>query len=483
MTRLRQSWLVAGREIRERSRSRAFRTSILVMVLAVVAMVVLPVLLTTSAKTRDVGLTGAVPAGLSATIEAQASGVGTSARVRRYDDSRAGAEALRSGTIDVLVVDARRLEWPRRADEKLQAVVTGAIQLVAVRERAAAAGIDPDALLALVAPVPVTNVEHSSVPGRTAGDETMTIVMTGLLLLTISIYGGLVLSGVVEEKSNRVVEVLLARMPARSLLTGKILGIGLLGLAQVAVTAVAALVAVGVVGSLSVPIVRPGVLVWAVAWFVLGYALYATLFGALGSLASRPEDAQSVAGPAMMVMVASYFAAFFLTAQAGAPAARAVSLFPTVSPLLMPARIALGAAAWWEPVVAVAITLGTVVVLLRLGGRLYENAILRSGPTLSLQDAWRTTPAPRYRTRQRLPVWLRLAGTTLAGRSTMSRSDLATHGRAVAVLTVLGVVLGITVAVITADVIIGVIAGASFIALTVQSVKLWVGADRHRRHP
>ena len=64
MTRLRPSWLVAGREIRERSRSRAFRTSILVMVLAVVAMVVLPVLLTTSAKTRDVGLTGAVPAGL-----------------------------------------------------------------------------------------------------------------------------------------------------------------------------------------------------------------------------------------------------------------------------------------------------------------------------------------------------------------------------------------------------------------------------------
>ena len=65
----------------------------------------------------------------------------------------------------------------------------------------------------------------------------------------------------------------------------------------------------------------------------------------------------------------------------------------------------------------------------------------------------------------------------------MSRSDLATHGRAVAVLTVLGVVLGITVAVIAADVIIGVIAGASFIALTVQSVKLWVGADRRRRHP
>ena len=479
MNRFRQTWLVARREIRERSRSRAFRASLLVMVAAVVALIALPVLVTTSAKTRDVGLAGSIPAGLSAAIETQAGGVGTSARVRRYGDLASGQEALRSGTIDVLVVDGRQLEWPRRADEKLQAVVTGSIQLVAVRERAAAAGIDPETLVALVTPVKVTNVEHSSVPGRTAGDETVTIVMTGLLLLTISIYGGLVLSGVVEEKSSRVVEVLLARMPARSLLTGKILGIGLLGLAQVAVTAAAALVAVSAVGSLELPVIRGEVLAWAVAWFVLGYALYATLFGALGSLASRPEDAQSVAGPAMMVMVASYFAAFFLTAHAGGPAARAISLFPTVAPLFMPARIALGAAAWWEPVIAVAITLGTVAVLLRLGGRLYENAILHSGPTLSLHDAWRTIPAPRDHTPHRVRAWVRQAGTSLAGRSAMSTSDLRTR-RTAAVLTVIGLVLGIVVAVLTADVIIGVIAGASFIALTVQSVKLWAGADRRR---
>jgi ABC-2 type transport system permease protein len=362
------------------------------MVLAVVAMIVLPVLVANSSRSRDVGVSGAVPAGLSAAIEAQADEVDTSARVLPYDDLASGRQALRSGTIDVLVVDGRRLEWPRRADEKLKAVVAGAIQLVAVQQRAAAAGVDPKAVPALVAPVEVTNLEHSSVAGRTAGDETMTIVMTGLLLLTISIYGGLVLSGVVEEKSSRVVEVLLARMPARSLLTGKILGIGLLGLAQVAVTAVAALIAVGVVGSLEVPIIRGEVLAWTVVWFVLGYALYATLFGALGSLASRPEDAQSVAGPAMMVMIASYFAAFFLTAQADRPAARAISLIPTVSPLFMPARIALGAAAWWEPLAAVAITVGTVVVLLRLGGRLYENAILQGGPTLSLRDAWHARP-------------------------------------------------------------------------------------------
>jgi ABC-2 type transport system permease protein len=179
MTRLRQTWLVAAREIRERSRSRSFQASLLVMVLAVVAMIVLPVLVANSSRSRDVGVTGAVPAGLSAAIEAQADEVDTSARVLPYDDLASGRQALRSGTIDVLVVDGRRLEWPRRADEKLKAVVAGAIQLVAVQQRAAAAGVDPKAVPALVAPVEVTNLEHSSVAGRTAGDETMTIVMTG----------------------------------------------------------------------------------------------------------------------------------------------------------------------------------------------------------------------------------------------------------------------------------------------------------------
>jgi ABC-2 type transport system permease protein len=321
------------------------------------------------------------------------------------------------------------------------------------------------------------------VAGRTAGDETATVVMTGLLLLTISIYGGLVLSGVVEEKASRVVEVLLARIPARSLLTGKILGIGLLGLAQVGVTAVAALVAVTAAGSLDLPTIRAQVLAWTVAWFVLGYALYATLFGALGSLASRPEDAQSVAGPAMMVMVASYLASFTMIAHADAPAARAVSFFPTIAPLFMPSRIALGAAAWWEPVVAVAVTLGAVVVLLRLGGRLYAHAILHGGPTLGLRDAWRAAAAPGGRTPHPVRASVHEVRARLAGRSIMSSSDRTTPRRTVAMLTLIGVVLGILVGVLTADVVLGVIAGASFIALTVQSVKLWTGSNPRRpRH-
>ena len=112
-----------------------------------------------------------------------------------------------------------------------RAVVTGAIQLVAIRDRAQAAGISPDEMLALVAPVPVKNIELGQVAGRSRDDETAAFIMTILLFISIATYGAMVLSGVVEEKASRVVEVLLARMPARSLLAGKVTGIGLLGLA------------------------------------------------------------------------------------------------------------------------------------------------------------------------------------------------------------------------------------------------------------
>ena len=154
MNGLRQGWLVAVREMRERSRTRGFRASMLVTILIVVAVIVVPAVLESTGGTRDIGLTGSIPGGLPVVIRAQADAVDLKAELHRYETAAVGEEAVRQGDVEVLVVDARRLEWPRVPDEQLRAVVTGAIQLVTVRERAAAAGISPDDLLAVVAPDP-----------------------------------------------------------------------------------------------------------------------------------------------------------------------------------------------------------------------------------------------------------------------------------------------------------------------------------------
>ncbi|HTH06293.1 MAG TPA: ABC transporter permease, partial [Ilumatobacteraceae bacterium] len=403
MSGLRQSWLVARRELRERSRSRAFIASVVIMIVAVVGSIALPSLIDTSGGTKDIGLTGSTPSALPATIEAQANNLGTEIRIHGYDTVADGEQAVRNGTIDLLVVDGRQLEWLRRADQQLKATVTGAIQIVAVKDRATVAGINASDLAVLLAPVTVSNVELGHLAGRSPDDETAAFIMTVLLFMAIATYGAMVLGGVVEEKSSRVVEVLLARIPARNLLAGKVAGIGLLGLAQISVTALAALIAASTVGSLDLPAVRGAVLVWAVIWFVLGYALYATVFGALGSLASRPEDAQSAAGPVSVVLVLVYFVSFAAIGSAGTTWARLVAWFPATAPIAMPTRIAMGAASWWDPLLALVLTAATIAGLVVFGGRVYAGAVLHNGPTLKLREVWHHTASahsPLAATRQ-----------------------------------------------------------------------------------
>ncbi len=392
MNNTQQSWLVAMREIRERGRSRAFLVSMVLVAVLVAGVIALPALLDTGGRTKDVGLTGSVPTELAGAIQIQGDAVGTKVRMHRYDTLAAGQQAVRDGKVDVLVVDAKRLEWRRRADEQLKSVVTGAIQLVAVRQRAAAAGINPDDLLAMVAPVQVDNVELGRVTGRSADDETAAFVLTLVLFMAISTYGAMVLSGVIEEKASRTVEVLLARMPARNLLVGKIAGIGLLGLAQIAVTALAALIAVTMVDSVDMPAARGSVIAWTVVWFVLGYALYATVFGALGSLASRTEDASSITAPVTVLLIAAFMVSFTAIGSPYTTWARMVSVFPATAPFAMPNRIAMGVASWWDRVVAVVLTLSAIAGLAVVGGRVYAGAILHMGATLKLRDAWRGTP-------------------------------------------------------------------------------------------
>ena len=479
MNGVRQGWLVARREMRERSRSRAFLRSLMLMVVIVAAVLIIPAVLTPGGGAKDIGLTGSTPPTLAATIQAHAQAAGVTVRVHRFASLAAGEQATRQGRLTVLVASAQRLEWQGRADQTLKAVLTDAIQLVTVRERAAAAGISPGTAATLLAPIPVANVELGHAAGRSPADELATIIMTGVLLMCISVFGSMVLTGVLEEKTSRVVEVLLARIPARALLAGKIAGIGLLGLAQIGITALTALIAVTTVGSIDLPAVRGAVLAWAVAWFVLGYALYATAFGALGSLGSRAEDAQSVAGPATVVLMVAYLASFFMITQPASAAAKAISYFPLTAPMAMPGRIAMGATAWWEPVLAVVLTLATIIGLVQLAGRLYTNAILHNGPPLSLKDAWRSTttagPGPAPARAQATKKLLHRARATADGSITMTKTDLTSHRLLITVLTAVGIGLGVAVAVLTSDVIIGVIAGTGFIGISLQMVKLWAG--------
>ena len=481
MNGLRQGWLVARREMRERSRSRAFRAGVVVMLVLVVAAIALPQLLKGGTVIKDVGFTGPTPTELPAVVVDQARALDVTVRLHRYDDVAAGEQAVRDQKVDVLVVDADQLKWRGKPDERLRAIVTGSIQLLAVQQRAAAAGIDPHQALALLAPVSVTNQELGVVAGRSPDNEAAAYVMSIVLFVAILMYGNLVLSGVAEEKASRVVEVLVARMPARNLLAGKVTGIGLLGFAQLAVTALVALVTALAVGSVHLPAVTAGVLTWVVVWFVLGYAMYAMAYGALGSLASRAEDASTVAGPASYLLIAAYWLAYAAVAtdpQSGW--AKLVSIFPATAPFAMPARIALGAAAWWEPLAATAVTLAATAGLVVLAGRVYTGAILHSGPTLKLGDAWRGGQRGVSRSTRpgaRGPWWHPRAGTARDRPSPRSPASAAGRWVQVACLGV-ATALAAVVFMLTHDVIVGVAAGAAVFAAASRITKDRLHAHR-----
>ena len=224
-------------------------------------------------------------------------------------------------------------------------------------------------------------------------------------------------------------------------------------------------------------------LAWALLWFVLGYTLYATVYGALGSLGSRVEDAQAVAGPVMVVMAVAYFASFVTVGKPDSTAAKALSYFPLTAPMAMPGRIAMGAAAWWEPVFAAVLTLAAIGGLVQLAGRVYTRAILHSGPALSLRDVWRGSAASGpgasgAGTGEAEPP--QPADVTAGGKTTVTGSDPARHRWLITVLTGTGVLAGVAIASLTADVIIGVAAGAGFIAVANQMVRLWT---RHTGPP
>jgi ABC-2 type transport system permease protein len=227
-------------------------------------------------------------------------------------------------------------------------------------------------------------------PEPDRGPQTL-IALVGMVLLFVALnfYGTYVLTGVVEEKSSRVVEVLLARVRPADLLAGKVLGIGLLGLGQFLALAVAAAVTLQIVQPPDLPSGTTPLIGIVVLWFVLGYSFYSVLYGALGSLASRTEDAQAAASPLTVVMLLAYFGAFSAVASPDAWWVTLGSLFPPTAPMFMPVRAGLTAVPAWQMALAVVLMALAIVALIRAGGRLYRGAVLHTAGRLRLRQAWR----------------------------------------------------------------------------------------------
>jgi ABC-2 type transport system permease protein len=269
------------------------------------------------------------------------------------------------------------------ADGSLHAVVQGAVAQLALGEQLARAGVT-----ALDVPeVAVTPLQPDA--ARNGQRIVAAVIGVGLLYGLLILFGQFVAQGVVEEKSSRVVELLLATMRPWQLLTGKILGLGVLGLAQIIVV-----VLVGVGGALAfdvvdIPADLIGTAVTVVGWFVLGYALYASIFAVAASLVSRQEDLGTVLMPTSLVLVGAFVIGIQAASDPGGTLASVTSFVPGLSPLVMPVRQAAGQVALWEIALAVVLMLVAIALVVRLGGRVYSGALLRTSGKTKLREALR----------------------------------------------------------------------------------------------
>lgn len=387
-------WLVMSREVRQRLRSRGFKVATALLCLAVLGGGVLSRTISgDDSPTRyDVAVIGRAPEGFADTVQAAAKTLGIEVRLSIDTDATVATKDVRDGKVDaaVDVATGRLIAESAPADQLVAALATG-WQTSASAAAAHAAGLDDDQIAAILSPAGLETTLLGD--DRTDDDDLARAVGSAaavLLFVSINAFGGMVLTGVVEEKTSGVVEVLLAHVRAHQLLAGKVFGIGAVAMIQFSATLAAGVVALRISGT-SVPGSLWVGLPTTLLWFVVGFVLYSTLFALAGSFVSRQEDAQSAAAPISMVFTVAYLTVFILGASPSSTTARVVSVLPPFAPLLMPLRVSLGAASVAEIVLAAVLLLAATFGMLRLAGAIYGRTLLHRGSRLKWKQALRPT--------------------------------------------------------------------------------------------
>jgi ABC-2 type transport system permease protein len=393
MSRGRAVWLVARRELLERGRSRAFLLSVGITIAIILAAVLVPTLLAPGERVNRLGIAGSPPAGFELAVPLAAAQVNLSVEIRRVTDQAAGERLLSDGVLDALIVvpaDGSPATYVVR--ERSNGLLSQLVAATLVQSRIAAlmsdAGVSPAEVARASQPPAVRELAPADENRETA----FLFANIGVILLFMSIFtfGMWVLTGVVEEKQSRVVEVVLSTVEPRDLLIGKVLGIGLLGLLQLILMVTVGLSVALVAGRVELPPTTAGAVAQLLLWFVLGYALYSTALAVLGALATRMEEASNASTPVSLLATSAYVFALLVAVDdpSGVPA-RVASLLPPVAPMVVPLRAALGAIEPWEIALSVAVTVAAIAGLFAVGGRVYAGALLRGGGRMKLRDAWR----------------------------------------------------------------------------------------------
>lgn len=377
--------IVAEREITTRVREKSFViTTIISFALILGAIIVSDIV-----QGRDQDRTVAVvdPAAVEVVDAASAAATDIDERVtitaERFDDVAAAERAVEDGEVDAALLatgGGYEVVGDREVDSTVSQALAVAVSAEALTTNAAAQDVDLSALQE-----GTTTEERLLDPASQDAGVRQAAAFAFILLFFLTAVGfGMSIAGsVTQEKESRVVEILAAAVPIRQLLWGKIAGSTVLAIGQVVLYVVAGAIGLAATGQLSgLEVIAPAMVSY-IGFFVVGFVALASLWAVAGSLASRQQDLQSTTMPAQMLLMIPYFVFFF----ANDRIQEVLSMVPIVSTMLMPARMAEGGVPGWQIALGLGGTIVVAALMVRVGARVYERTLLRTGDKISYREA------------------------------------------------------------------------------------------------
>ena len=425
MLNLHRVRLVARREWLTRLRQRSFQITTALQILFVVALAFLPTIAGVIMGDEDTGgattllVVDEADAGIAARLEPYLAGEHAGLEPIDIQASAGTADAARGqvedGTADAALIVTRDdggqlgfsyLNGDGESDATAQRVYAAAATL-AMEDRLARSGVPVETVRQALAPSPfeVAGADASAVTDAqdnqpTSAEYVISYFATLLMFMAIVLYGTWIAQGVVEEKSSRIMEIMINAATPRELLAGKVLGIGMAALTQLIPMLLAGGIAFALQGRIagSLGVTNESILdidfgaltAQAVGtflvYFLLGFILYGSLYAGIGSLVSRQEEVNQAVAPMMTVVMLGYFGAFYTLSQPDTIVARALTIVPLTAPFTAVPRILLGEPAAWEVALSVGLLLLTALVAVLIAARLYRIGVLMYGQ----RPSWRS---------------------------------------------------------------------------------------------
>lgn len=296
-------------------------------------------------------------------------------------------------------------------NEGVTSAVSQSMETVVHTTRLSREGIDPTKVAGALKDVPfrAEKTAGGGMKGNAMAAQIMAMIMGFAIYLVIALYGAAIMNGVLEEKRDKIVEVIVSSVRAPQLLIGKVLGIGGAGLVQMLVWAVSVGLAIAYAGSIAtvlnlsperaaminaltaaIPKVPLSVGVVFLLFFAGGFLIYSTIYAVIGSIATTNQEAQQLVFPAIMPLVIGFLMANTAMQDADAQMAVVGSMIPFTSPMVMPVRAVLGSATTIEIALSFVLLVATAFLMLWLSGKIYRVGIFATGkrPTMKEVARW-----------------------------------------------------------------------------------------------